>query len=52
MGSADNFVCDSNFIGFRSSALVKDSSWAFLTSEFWALYTSKLKDTIGGYFQK
>lgn len=36
MGSADNFVWDSNFVGFRSSALVKDSSLMFLTSEFWA----------------
>lgn len=44
MGSAHNFVWDSNFIGLRSSALVKDSSWMFLTPEFG---TFKLKCATG-----
>ena len=37
MGSGDNFVCDSNFIGFRSTSLVKGSSRVLLTSEVGAL---------------
>ena len=37
MGSGDNFDWDSNFIGFRSTSLVKGRSRVFLISEVGAL---------------
>ena len=42
MGSGDNFACDSNFIGFRSTSLVKGS----LTYQCVSAPTSDVRNTL------